>query len=161
MYKSPADGVSFSRGLWRECTWAVIPGRDRCTHISVSKAYPWERTVQGLYIVFWIFMLMTAIMFTAAMPAALRRGSSNALAKVAGLLSLFSGFLGLIVISVFCAYTPDGGDGVSSGARASASASEPAAPECLPRCPALQTTRRATCTGASASSPQPGRWPCF
>ncbi len=123
MYYTPADGVSYSKGLWRECTWATFPGEDRCQHISPSDAYSWERACQGLWIIFFILEFITAVLFTASMRAALRtrhqmeeRGERvmNPYAKTAGLMSLLCGFIGLVVMSVFVAKNPDSGAGVDA-----------------------------------------------
>ncbi len=46
-YNTPSEGVSYSKGFWRECTWATFPGESKCNHISPSKAYAWERTCQA------------------------------------------------------------------------------------------------------------------
>ena len=123
LYYSPRDGVSFTRGLWRECTWAQFPGHHQCTRITPRNAFMWERTVQGLFIIWILLQCMVAIMFTTAMPAAMclrntmsERGErcANGKAKAAGSLSLFTAFVGLVVMSVFVARTPDGGKGVGS-----------------------------------------------
>ena len=145
-YYSPADGVNFSRGLWRECTWvrvavarvrvhqgqltrlstcppqASFPGQSKCNHISPKHAFGWERAVQGLWIIWFLIQFVVAVLFTAAMPAALRirdrtgqgERAINSIAKAAGALSLFNGFIGLVVMSVFVARTPDGGRGVAA-----------------------------------------------
>jgi hypothetical protein len=125
-YYSPADGVNFSRGLWRECTWASFPGQSKCNHISPKSAFGWERAVQGLWIIWFLIQFIVAVLFTAAMPAALKirdriqdrpgqgERTINSIAKAAGALSLFNGFIGLVVMSVFVARTPDGGRGVAA-----------------------------------------------
>jgi hypothetical protein len=101
---------------------ASFPGQSKCTHISPKHAFGWERAVQALWIIWFITQSVVAFLYTVAMPAALRQRDRmsggtrtiNSIAKAAGALSLFNGFVGLIVMSVFVARTPDGGRGVSA-----------------------------------------------
>ena len=116
-------GVSYSTGIWRECTWARFPGHDLCTQISVKcaprvataasgvrltplffrHAWAWERTVQACSILFIVLQLIAAVLFSTSLrdPTA-----HNTAATAASSISLVAGILGLIATSVFISRTP-------------------------------------------------------